>query len=139
MTLLPRTKTATLLPPSPDAMDVAANATIPEHEILIGSSTGALSLLTPLSESQYRRLSTLSSHMINTLYHACGLNPRAYRVDRDAPEGMIGSRAVIDGGILSRWMELGAQKKSEVAGRVGLGVDEVRDDLAALRGGLGYL
>ncbi len=139
MTVLPRTKAPTVLPASPDAMDIAAQATIPEHEVLLTSNTGCISLLSPLSESQYRRLSTLSSHLTNTLYHACGLNPRAYRIDRDAPEGMVGSRTVVDGTILMRWMELGSQRRAEVAGRVGVDVDEVRDDLAALLGGLGYL
>ncbi|KAG4415318.1 hypothetical protein IFR04_011522 [Cadophora malorum] len=139
MTVLPRTKAATLLPPTPDAMETAAEDTIPEHEILMTSSTGCISLLSPLSEAQYRRLSTLSSHLINTLYHACGLNPRAYRIDKDAPEGMVGSRTVIDGTILMRWMELGSHRRAEVAGRVGVDVEEVRDDLAALMGGLGYL
>ncbi len=139
MTLLPRTKAATILSSSPDAMDVAVNATIPEHEILITTSTGSISLLSPLSEAQYRRLSTLTSHLTNTLYHACGLNPRAYRIDRDAPEGMVGSRTVVDGTILMRWMELGSQRRAEVAGRVGVDVEEVRDELVALMGGLGYL
>jgi len=46
---------------------------------------------------------------------------------------------VIDGTILMRWMELGSQRRAEVAGRVGVDVEEVRDDLAALMGGLGYL
>ncbi|KAH7391412.1 CPSF A subunit region-domain-containing protein [Cadophora sp. MPI-SDFR-AT-0126] len=139
MTVLPRTKAATLLPPTPEATEIAAEDTIPEHEILMTSSTGCISLLSPLSEEQYRRLSTLSSHLINTLYHACGLNPRAYRIDKDAPEGMVGSRTIIDGTILMRWMELGSQRRAEVAGRVGVDVEEVRDDLAALMGGLGYL
>jgi cleavage and polyadenylation specificity factor subunit 1 len=139
MTLLPRTKAATMLPPSPDAMEIAADATIPEHEILITSSTGSISLLSPLSEAQYRRLSTLTSHLTNTLYHPCGLNPRAYRIDRDAPEGTAGSRTVVDGTILMRWMELGSQRRADVAGRVGVDVDEVRDELVALMGGLGYL
>lgn len=139
MTLLPRTKAPAVLPPTPDAIDIAAEATIPEHEILITSNTGSISVLSPLSESQYRRLSTLSNHLANTLYHACGLNPRAYRVDRDAPEGMVGGRTVVDGAILLRWMELGSQRRAEVAARVGVDVDEVRDDLSALMGGLGYL
>lgn len=139
MTLLPRTKSPSLLPPSPDAMDIAADETIPEHEILITCNTGSISLLSPLSESQYRRLSTLASHLTNTLYHACGLNPRAYRLDRDAPDGMVGSRTVIDGSMLMRWGELGSQRKNEVAGRVGVDVEEVREDLVALMGGLGYL
>jgi len=139
MTLLPRTKAPAVLPVTPDAIDAAAEATIPEHEILITSNTGSISVLSPLSEFQYRRLSTLSNHLSNTLYHACGLNPRAYRVDRDAPEGMVGGRTVVDGAILLRWMELGSQRRAEVAARVGVDVDEVRDDLSALMGGLGYL
>lgn len=76
---------------------------------------------------------------MNTLYHACGLNPRAYRIDKDAPEGLVGGRTVVDGSMLERWMELGSQRRAEVAGRLGVGVEEVRDELLALRGGLGYL
>jgi cleavage and polyadenylation specificity factor subunit 1 len=101
MALLPRTKSATLLPSSdPSSLGTAAEATIPGHQILITFSTGSISLLTPLTESQYRRLSTLTSHLTNTLYHAAGLNPRAYRIDKDAPDGMLGSRTIVDGTIL---------------------------------------
>jgi cleavage and polyadenylation specificity factor subunit 1 len=139
MTLLPRTKPATMLPATPGAMDQAADATIPEYEILMTDNTGSIALLSPLSEAQYRRLSTLTSHLTNTLYHACGLNPRAYRVGKDAPDGTVGGRTVVDGGMLMRWMELGSQRRVEVAGRVGVDVEEVREDLAALMGGLGYL
>jgi cleavage and polyadenylation specificity factor subunit 1 len=120
-------------------METAAEATIPEHEILMTSNTGSISLLSPLSEPQYRRLSTLATQLTNTLYHACGLNPKAYRIGKDAPEGMVGGRTVVDGGILMRWMELGSQRRAEVAGRVGVDVEEVREDLLALMGGLRYL
>lgn len=120
-------------------MDIAAEATIPSQQLLLTSHTGQLSLLSPLSENQYRRLSILANHLTNTLYHPCGLNPRAYRVDRDAPDSMAGGRPVVDGGVLVRWMELGSQRRAEVAGRVGVDVEEVREDLVALMGGLGYL
>lgn len=60
-------------------------------------------------------------------------------MDRDAPEGITGGRAIVDGGILGRWCELGSQRRGEVAGRVGVGVEEVREELAGLQGGLGYL
>jgi cleavage and polyadenylation specificity factor subunit 1 len=118
---------------------MAADATIPEHEILLTSNSGSIALLSPLSESQYRKLSTLTSHLTNILYHPCGLNPRAYRIGKDAPEGMVGGRTIIDGGILLRWMELGSQRRAEVAGRVGMDIEEVREDLAALMGGLRFL
>lgn len=73
------------------------------------------------------------------MYHACGLNPRAYRVGKEAGEGVGGGRAVVDGGLLLRWNELGSQRRAEVAGRVGVDVSEVREDLAGLTGGLRYL
>jgi cleavage and polyadenylation specificity factor subunit 1 len=139
MTLLPRTKAATMVPATLDAIDEAANATIPDHEIIMTDNTGSISLLSPLSEAQYRRLSTLASHLANTLYHPCGLNPRAHRLAKDAPEGMVGARTIVDGGMLMRWMELGSQRRAEVAGRVGVDVDEIREDLTALMGGLGYI
>ncbi|KAH8813165.1 CPSF A subunit region-domain-containing protein [Xylogone sp. PMI_703] len=139
MTLLPRTSpassTSSLLLPS----DVQAQSQSQSpHQILLTTRTGSLALLTPLSESQYRRLGTLTSHLTNTLSHACGLNPRAYRTDRDAPEAMVGGRQVVDGDVLRRWMELGTQRRSEVAGRVGVDGEEVREELVWLRSGLLY-
>jgi cleavage and polyadenylation specificity factor subunit 1 len=58
---------------------------------------------------------------------------------KDTQEGMVGGRTVVDGGMLLRWNELGSQRRAEVASRVGVGVEEVREDLVALMGGLGYL
>jgi cleavage and polyadenylation specificity factor subunit 1 len=141
MTLLPRTTSTTLLPATEEGMDIAAEATIPEHEILLTSQTGAISVLSPLSESQYRKLSTLANHLSNTVYHACGLNPRAYRVGsgKETQDGMVGGRTVVDGGLLLRWNELGSQRRAEVASRVGVSVEEEREDVVALVGGLGYL
>jgi cleavage and polyadenylation specificity factor subunit 1 len=52
---------------------------------------------------------------------------------------MLGSRTIVDGTILMRWMELGSQRRAEVAGRVGVSVEEVREDLAGLMGGLDFL
>lgn len=52
---------------------------------------------------------------------------------------MIGGRTVVDGNMVLRWLELGTQRRSDVAGRVGMDAEEVRDDLLALTSGLGYL
>jgi cleavage and polyadenylation specificity factor subunit 1 len=141
MTLVPRTISSPILPVNPEAMDIAADDTITGHEILVTSQTGAISLLSPLSETQYRRLSTLANHLSNTLYHACGLNPKAYRLgSTDTIEGLVGGgRTIVDGSMLLRWMELGSQRRVEVASRIGVGINEVREDLVALIGGLSYL
>ncbi|KAI9742867.1 MAG: mRNA cleavage and polyadenylation factor subunit [Claussenomyces sp. TS43310] len=139
MNLLPRTKATTVLPASSEAMDIAAEETIPEYEILMTLTTGALALLSPLPEAQYRRLNTITNHLSNSLYRACGLNPKAYRVNPRAPEAVIGGRPIVDGTILMRWMELGSQKRSEIARGMGIDVEQVRDDLEALRSGVAYL
>lgn len=153
MTLLPRTIPTAILPASPDAMDIAKDEAMnPSQQILLTSLTGTISLLAPLTEPQYRRLSTLSNHLITALSHPCGLNPKAYRISQRAaadrfPGGGIGGgmgiggggRAIVDGRLVQRWLELASQRRAEVAGRVGVGVEEIRDELEMLGSGLGYL
>lgn len=118
--------------------------------LFLASSTGLLSALVPLSEQEYRRLSSLSSQLVNSLTNHAGLNPKAYRapistgaVGRNPPAVDAGvGRSVVDGALLARWNELGADRKAEVAGRVGFGgVDEVRATLEGIMGtgGLAYL
>ncbi len=109
----------------------------PPHQILITTQSGCLALITPLNEQVYRRLQVLQTQLANTLEHACGLNPRAYRaVESDG----MGGRGMLDGGLLRRWMELGSQRRAEVAGRVGVANWVVRADLDMIGGGgLGYL
>lgn len=46
---------------------------------------------------------------------------------------------IVDGTVVERWMELGSQRRAEIAGRVGVGVDEIRAELVGLGGGLGFL
>ncbi|KAF2498940.1 hypothetical protein BU16DRAFT_571198 [Lophium mytilinum] len=132
MTALPDPQTSSATP-----MDVdEPAATGPLHHILHTSSSGILSLLTPLSESTYRRLSALATHLTNTLEHPCGLNPRAYR--KVESEG-FGNRGVLDGGVLRRWGELSSQRRAEACGKVGTEEWVVRSDLEVLGGaGLGF-
>lgn len=140
LTLLPRTKAPTLNLSNLNATGYSNDvANTQDYHIIITTSTGCISILSPLSEFQYRRLSTLTTHLTNALSHSLGLNPKMYRIDRDAPDSMAGSRTVVDGALLSRWMELGSQRRAEVAGRVGIDVDQIRDDLVDLQCGLRYL
>lgn len=60
-------------------------------------------------------------------------------MSNSAPEPVLGGRPIVDGALLMRWPELGSQRRSEIASRVGLGPEAVRDDLENLQGGLGYL
>ncbi|OXV09323.1 hypothetical protein Egran_02911 [Elaphomyces granulatus] len=136
MTLLPRTAVSSeVAVASSGEIDNDAYSSI--NQVLITTQTGCVALVTPVSEESYRRLSALQSQLINTLEHPCGLNPRAYRaVESDG----IGGRGMIDGKLLSRWLDLGRQRKMEIASRVGADEWEIRADLEAIGGaGLGYL
>ena len=137
LTLLP--STPTLPTTSPSNPSEAIN---PAQTVLLTTHSGTLALLTLLSESSYRRLSTLSNHLSNALYHGAGMNPKAYRIAENAPESIVGGRTILDGTLLSRWMELGMGKRRDILSRLGEareGGMGVREELRALVGGIGYL
>lgn len=147
LALLPRTR----VPPpvgvgqsDNDAMDTTPDNSHQQYQILGASTTGALSLLTTIPETTYRRLSIISSNIISTEDHPAGLNPRAYR----SPESYNGpyrggwvndvSRAVLDGAVLGRWIGLSEVRRVEVAGKARVGEEMVRADLGSIEGGVGY-
>jgi cleavage and polyadenylation specificity factor subunit 1 len=91
------------------------SSTTPLHQILCTSQSGTLALITPLSESSYRRLSGLATHLAQFLDSACGLNSKAFRVG-DVFEGGWDAgtqRGMLDGNLLMRWGELGEQRRRE--------------------------
>lgn len=110
----------------------------PLQHVLTASSSGAIGLVTPLDEQAYRRLSALQTHLMSTLEHAAGLNPRAYRSIES--ESFGGARGVVDGSLVRRVNELGAARKADVLGRAGVSAWGLRSDLEIIGGGgLGYL
>jgi cleavage and polyadenylation specificity factor subunit 1 len=111
--------TAEFLGGSPGPMDIDEDDAGPLHQILHTSQSGTLALITPLSESSYRRLSGLATFLANTLDSAAGLNPRAFRAVENELGGGGGTRGILDGNLLMRWSELGEQKRREGLGKVG--------------------
>jgi cleavage and polyadenylation specificity factor subunit 1 len=137
MTLLPRTLGSTGLADlgSSDSMEIGSDSA--RQQVLVTTQEGGLALITPLSESTYRRLSALQNLLITNTEQACGLNPRAYRaVETDG----IGGRAVIDGDMVRKWLDQSTQHKSSLADKAGGTVWEVKGDLESISGGgLGFL
>lgn len=151
MTLLRASDESALAPEA----DGDGEPSSPVHQILLTHASGALALVTPLSEPTYRRLSALQTQLTNVLEHAGSLNPRGYRspsgetashVGAGAGES-LGTRGVLDGNILRRWGELSVQRRREAWARMGVegagdvgGEAEVRRELAWVCGaGLGLL
>ncbi|CAK7563657.1 MAG: mRNA cleavage and polyadenylation factor subunit [Sporothrix epigloea] len=117
----------------------------PPHHLLLASPTGVLASLAPLSEPEYRRLSSLAGQLATSLTHTAGLNPKGYRMAAGAAENpaieapgvdaAVG-RSVVDGALLARWAELGSGRQGEIAGRVGFA--SALDVRAALQSILGW-
>ena len=113
--------------------------------LLLASPTGVLAALRPLSESAYRRLSSLAGQLQATPYipHPAGLNPKGYRLPPPScpPAGVDAGvgRSIVDGTILSRFTELGTDKRGDMAGRAGYnGAGEVRSELEGVLGWAGF-
>ncbi|KAK0617867.1 CPSF A subunit region-domain-containing protein [Bombardia bombarda] len=102
--------------------------------LLLASPTGVIAALRPLSESAYRRLSSLATQLTTSLLHPAGLNPKGYRMPSMScpPAGVdagIG-RNIVDGSMLERFTELGTGRRGEVTGRAGYNsADEIRTEL----------
>lgn len=133
-----------------DGANKSAPGVFPPHTILFASPTGSMATMSALSETSYRRLSSLVSQLINTLPHPAGLNPKAYRMPPSATQTTakmapgidygVGTN-IVDGAILTRWTELASGRRGEIAGRVGYSdPEEVRAELQGLLGwsGLEY-
>ncbi|KAI1928729.1 mRNA cleavage and polyadenylation factor subunit [Ophidiomyces ophidiicola] len=132
MTLLPQHRKLPLN--LEDGMDIDSGPAA--YQVLVTSQSGSIGVITALSEDSYRRLSALQSQLGTTIEHACGLNPKAYRaVESDG----FGGRGVVDGNLLLKWLNMGVQRKAEIAGRVGADIDSIREDLEMIGDGLGFL
>ena len=108
----------------------------------MSSPSGQLSALTPLSETAYRRLTSVTNQLISVLPQPAGCNPKGYRAPH--PEARLPGvdasvgRGVVDGAVLARWNELSARQRAEVASKGGYAsAAEVRAELECLLGWAG--
>ena len=141
----PSPPTSSLLLPRSSSSPGRQNPEDCHHVLLFASSSGALSALSPLNESSYRRLLSVTNQLLPALAPHGGLNAKANRIPADG--GKLGGvetgsgRVIVDGTVLARWNELGAGKRSEIAGRGGYdSVGDLREELEGSLGwnGLGY-
>ncbi|KAH6692672.1 CPSF A subunit region-domain-containing protein [Plectosphaerella plurivora] len=136
--LAPNPPTQTLNLP----LSTRTNPTTNSQVLLLSSPSGSLSLLTPVSEHAYRRLTSLASSLGNSLTHAAGMNPKGHRfppqdsATRAPAVDVSAGRTIVDGTLLVRWNELSARQRAEAAGKGGYG--SPLDARAELEGVLGW-
>ncbi|KAK8928059.1 Protein cft1 [Metarhizium anisopliae] len=138
----PNTPTSTLLLPrthSPSYPQASSSSS--SHMLLLACPSGQLAALSPLAESTYRRLLSVTNQLHPAIVPHGGLHSKAHRYP-DQSSVAVGvetaassGRALVDGTVLARWSELGAAKRTDVALRGGYdGVADLRDDLEGVLG-----
>lgn len=122
----------------------------PPQILILGSPSGQLAALTPLTESSYRRLLSLTNQLLPSINPYGGLHPKAYRLPEGTSSGtarVVGvetaasGRMIVDGAVLARWTEVGAAKRAEMAMKGGYeDVAEMRNELETVLGwsGMAY-
>ncbi|KAF7559018.1 hypothetical protein G7046_g5145 [Stylonectria norvegica] len=139
----PNVPTSTLLLPRTLPSSHAAPESSP-HILLLASPSGHMAALTPLPETTYRRLLSVTNQLLPALASHGGLNAKAHRLSdgaRTVGVETASGRTIVDGSVLARWTELGAGKRAEIAGKGGYdGVVDLREELEAVLGwsGLAY-
>lgn len=94
---------------------------------------GALGYVLPCAEKTFRRVQMLANVLTQSLPHAAGLNPKAFRTLRQRQRDLLNpARGIADGDLVFRFVDLGAAQRAEVARRIGASPAELMDDLAEL-------
>ncbi|PNY28839.1 Protein cft1 [Tolypocladium capitatum] len=102
------------------------------HMLLLASPSGHLSALTPLPESTYRRLLSVTNQLLPALVPHGGLHARAHRQPDAYAKVGVGVETATSSG---SGRALGAAKRSEVASKGGYeAVADLRADLEAVLG-----
>lgn len=93
-----------------------------------GSLDGSVGYLTPLSETDFRRLGRLEMRLVSELSHCAGLNPKAYRLVKPLwPLTHNHIRRVTDGELLWQFLFLDRIKQHELARCINSTPDEIVD------------
>ncbi|KAI9364067.1 CPSF A subunit region-domain-containing protein [Pilaira anomala] len=101
------------------------------HFCLCGTFSGSISVLSPISEKTFKRLSTLYGQLVNNVQHVAGLNPRAYRLIKGPKQRMASNRtkAVLDGDLIFEFAGLSIERQKETTKQIGTTVSRIMEDL----------
>ncbi|KAL7332399.1 mRNA cleavage and polyadenylation factor subunit [Mucor circinelloides] len=101
------------------------------HFCLCGTFSGSISVLSPISEKTFKRLSTLYGQLVNNVQHVAGLNPRAYRLIKGPKQRMASNRtkAVLDGDLIFEFAGLSIERQKETTKQIGTTVPRIMEDL----------
>ncbi|TFK16893.1 hypothetical protein FA15DRAFT_650709 [Coprinopsis marcescibilis] len=107
---------------------------IPQSKLLIGSTDGSLSSLTPVDEHAFKRLQLLQGQLTRNIQHAAGLNPKAFRIVKNDYVSRPLSKGVLDGTLLAHYETLPIPRQNEMTKQIGTERWTVLKDWIALTG-----
>ncbi|KAJ1979968.1 mRNA cleavage and polyadenylation factor subunit, partial [Dimargaris verticillata] len=103
----------------------------PKQFCLCGTATGAVFAMAPIPEKAFKRLQRLYHHLVNTMAHPAGLNPRAYRLVHSSVRLTTNpAKSVVDVSFISHYLDLIPRAKlNELTLQVGTSLERVQSDL----------
>ncbi|GFS50353.1 cleavage and polyadenylation specificity factor subunit 1 [Trichonephila clavipes] len=100
------------------------------HVTMFATLDGGLSFILPISEKTYRRLLMLQNVLVVSIPHTGGLNPKAFRMFKSQRKLLQNPhKNILDGDLLSMFLNLSIMEKNEVAKRIGTSSDQIIEDL----------
>ncbi|GIY05432.1 cleavage and polyadenylation specificity factor subunit 1 [Caerostris extrusa] len=100
------------------------------HVSMFATLDGSIGYILPVPEKTYRRLLMLQNVLVVSIPHTAGLNPKAYRMYKSQRKLLQNPhKNILDGDLLSMFLNLSILEKNEVARRIGTSSDQVIEDL----------
>lgn len=105
-----------------------------KHLTLYCTVDGSVGFLYPISESVYRQFQTLQNEMNVSLAHVAGLNPKAWRLLKQARPSIANPcKQIVDGDLISRYLILSSKERSDLAKKIGSTSERILADIQAIQ------
>ncbi|EIN09100.1 hypothetical protein PUNSTDRAFT_67240 [Punctularia strigosozonata HHB-11173 SS5] len=93
-------------------------AALPQAKVVAGSIDGSLAALTCMDEPAFKRLQLLQGQLTRNIQHVAGLNPKAFRIVRNDYVSKPLSKGILDGNLLSSYLELPIPRQEEITKQI---------------------
>lgn len=103
------------------------------HITMMATLDGGISMLVPVTEKLYRRLTMLQNYLYTSATHTAGLNPKGFRVLKTRTKTLSNPlKNILDGDLLWRYHALTKVAKNELARKIGSTTDQLAEDFMEL-------
>ncbi|KFM60381.1 Cleavage and polyadenylation specificity factor subunit 1, partial [Stegodyphus mimosarum] len=100
------------------------------HVTMFATLDGGLGYVIPIPEKTYRRLLMLQNVLVTHIPHTAGLNPKGFRMYKSQRKLLQNPhKNILDGDLLSMYLNLSILEKTEVAKKIGTSSDQIIEDL----------